>query len=174
PSAAAEAEDSVAIGNRAAATARGCVAVGSNSRCIEEATAAFGDRRLTGVSRGIVDTDAANVGQVRSVVQTFGGGADVVNGVYIEPLFEFRGCVSYNNVADAVYYLDGRVANLEENPGTGPGALGPQGPQGPAGQDGKDGVGGGSTVTAGRNVVVTDNDDGTQTVGVSDTINLSD
>lgn len=174
PSAAAEAEDSVAIGNRAAATARGCVAVGSNSRCNEEATAAFGDRRLTGVSRGIVDTDAANVGQVRSVVQTFGGGADVVNGAYIEPLFEFRGGVSYNNVADAMYYLDGRVANLEQNPATGPGALGPQGPQGPAGQDGKDGVGRGSTVTAGKNVVVTDNDDGTQTVGVSDTINLSD
>lgn len=174
PSAAAEAEDSVAIGNRAAATARGCVAVGSNSRCDEEATAEFGNRRLTGVSRGNVDTDAANVGQVRSVAQTFGGGADVVNGVFAEPLFEFRSGASYTNVADAMYYLDGRVANLEQNPGTGPGAPGPQGPQGPAGQDGKDGVGGGSTLTAGKNVVVTDNDDGTQTVGVSDTISLSD
>lgn len=180
PSAAAEAEDSVAIGNRAAATARGCVAVGSNSRCNEEATAAFGDRRLTGVSRGIVDTDAANVGQVRSVVQTFGGGADVVNGVYIEPLFEFRGGVSYNNVADAMYYLDGRVANLEQNPGTGPGAPGPQGPQGPAGQDGKDGVDGtagtssGSVAKAGKNVEVTTNADGSQTVSVSDNVQLSD
>lgn len=165
-------------GTSARGFADGCVAIGHNSQCFESNEFSVGmtnnERRVTNVAPGVRYTDAANVGQVRSVAQTFGGGADVVNGVFVEPLFEFRSGASYTNVADAMYYLDGRVANLEQNPGTGPGAPGPQGPQGPAGQDGKDGVGGGSTVTAGKNVVVTDNDDGTQTVGLSDTISLSD
>jgi hypothetical protein len=168
----------VVAGTSARGFADGCVAIGHNSQCFESNEFSVGmtnnERRVTNVAPGIRYTDAANVGQVRSVAQTFGGGADVINGVFVEPLFEFRGGASYNNVAEAMYYLDGRVTNLEQNPGTGPGAPGPQGPQGPAGQDGKDGVGGGSTVTAGKNVVVTDNNDGTQTVGVSDTISLSD
>lgn len=168
----------VVAGTSARGFADGCVALGAGSQCFESDEFSIGlmnnERRVTNVAPGIRYADAVNVGQLRSVAQTFGGGADVVNGVFVEPLFEFRSGASYTNVADAMYYLDGRVANLEQNPGTGPGAPGPQGPQGPAGQDGKDGVGGGSTVTAGKNVVVTDNDDGTQTVGLSDTISLSD
>ncbi len=168
----------VVAGTSARGFADGCVALGAGSQCFESDEFSIGlmnnERRVTNVAPGIRYADAVNVGQLRSVAQTLGGGADVVNGTFVEPLFEFRGGASYNNVAEAMYYLDGRVANLAQNPGTGPGAPGPQGPQGPAGQDGKDGVGGGSTVTAGKNVVVTDNDDGTQTVGVSDTISLSD
>lgn len=54
---------------------------------------------------------------------------------------------------------------------------GEPGEQGPAGNDGVDGTAGngtgGSTVTAGTNTTVTDNADGTQTVGVADNVQLS-
>ncbi len=54
---------------------------------------------------------------------------------------------------------------------------GESGIQGPAGNDGVDGtagIGSGSTAKAGKNVEVTDNKDGTQTVAVSDKVQLSD
>lgn len=55
------------------------------------------------------------------------------------------------------------------------GTPGPAGPQGPAGQDGEDGKdGGGSSAVAGANIEVTDNGDGTQTVALKDTIELSE
>ncbi len=51
---------------------------------------------------------------------------------------------------------------------------GDTGPQGPAGEDGQDGAGNGSTAVAGRNIEVQDNDDGTQTVSLSDNVELSE
>jgi len=166
---------SIAMGSQARTLADQCVALGSGSVCDESQTVSVGNqatrRRLVNVRGGISDNDAANVGQVRSVARIFGAGADMVNGVIVEPWFEFRGGASFTNVAEAMYYLDGRVTDLTQNPGTGPSTPGPQGPQGPAGQDG---VGGGSTVSAGKNIDVVENGDGTQTVGVSDTISLSD
>lgn len=171
----------VALGTSARGFADGCVAIGSGSQCFESNEFSVGlmnnERRVTNVAPGIRYADAANVGQLRSVAQTLGAGADVVNGVLVEPIFQFRSGAEFTNVADAMYYLDGRIANAEEGPNTGPGIpgpSGPEGPQGPAGQDGKDGTGGGAKVSAGQNIQVADNDDGTQTVSVSDKVLLSD
>ncbi|WP_329856117.1 YadA C-terminal domain-containing protein [Stenotrophomonas muris] len=125
---------------------------------------------MTNVGDGRNYTDAANVRQVAAAVRTLGAGADIVSGQLVKPLFQFLSGATYTNVAEAMYDLDGRIANLSQNPG---GTAGPQGPQGPQGPAGKDGVGG-SDVKAGANVVVTTDEDGTQTVAVSDNVQLSD
>lgn len=59
------------------------------------------------------------------------------------------------------------LASLKGEPGV-------QGPAGTDGVDGTAGTGAGPTVRAGKNVEVTDNTDGTQTVAVSDNVQLSD
>ncbi|HGM6050102.1 adhesin [Stenotrophomonas maltophilia] len=174
----ANATESVVLGPRAVANARGCVAVGANTTCDEEETAAFGNRRLTQVALGRADNDAVAVSQLRTAVETLGAGATVVNGVIVAPNYQLSSGNNYTTVAGAIYDLDGRVHQLEQNPGGGGGATGPQGPQGPtgpqgpAGQDGKDG--GSSTTVAGANIEVTDNGNGTQTVGLKDTVELSE
>jgi autotransporter adhesin len=174
PSASAEADGSVALGARSRATAQDCIALGSNSACDEENTAAFGDRRLTGVTAGTGDSDAANVGQLKGPAAALGGGAGYTNGTFVAPVYTFRSGAAYSDVGSALYDLDGRVTRMEQNPGSGTGTPGPQGPQGPAGQDGEDNVGGGSTVAAGKNVEVRNSPDGTQTVSVRDNVQLSD
>lgn len=183
-SATANATESVVLGPRAVANARGCVAVGANTTCDEEETAAFGNRRLTQVALGKADNDAVAVSQLRTAVETLGAGATVVNGVIVAPNYQLSSGNNYTTVAGAIYDLDGRVHQLEQNPGGGGGATGPQGPQGPtgptgpqgpAGQDGKDGKdGGSSTAVAGANIEVTDNGNGTQTVALQDTVELSE
>lgn len=59
------------------------------------------------------------------------------------------------------------LASLKGEPGV-------QGPAGNDGVDGTAGTGSGSTAKAGKNVEVTNNSDGTQTVAVSDNVQLSD
>lgn len=59
------------------------------------------------------------------------------------------------------------LASLKGEPGV-------QGPAGTDGVDGTAGTGSGSTAKAGKNVEVNDNTDGTQTVAVSDNVQLSD
>lgn len=59
------------------------------------------------------------------------------------------------------------LASLKGEPGI-------QGPAGNDGVDGTAGTGSGSTAKAGKNVEVTNNSDGTQTVAVSDNVQLSD
>lgn len=158
----------VIAGISARGFADGCVAIGAGSQCFEsdEFSVGLGNnlRRVSNVGDGLRYTDAVNVRQLRSVAQTLGAGADVVNGQLVEPVFQFRSGAEYTNVAEALYDLDGRVAGLSQNPG------GTPGPQGPAGKDGV----GGSAVEAGANVEVTANADGTQTVAVSDNVQLSD
>lgn len=164
-------------GTSARGFADGCVALGSGSQCFESDEFSVGltnnERRVTNVANGRRYTDAANVGQVLSVVRTLGAGADIVNGAVIPPLFEFRGGAAYDNVADAMYDLDGRIAKLEDMPPSSVGTPGPQGPQGPAGQDGKDGIGG-SALTSGKNIEVSTNLDGSTTVALSDDVRLSE
>lgn len=174
-SATANATESVALGPRAVANAWGCVAVGANTTCDEEDTAAFGNRRLTQVALGKADDDAVAVSQLRTAVETLGAGASMVNGLIVAPNYQLSSGNNYTTVAGAIYDLDGRVHQLEQNPGGGggtPGPQGPTGPQGPAGKDGKDG--GSSTTVAGANIEVTDNGDGTQTVGLKDNVGLSE
>ncbi|HFF2842870.1 TPA: YadA-like family protein [Stenotrophomonas maltophilia] len=59
------------------------------------------------------------------------------------------------------------LASLKGEPGV-------QGPAGTDGVDGTAGTGAGSTVKAGKNIEVTESADGTQTVAVSDNVQLSD
>ena len=213
-------EQSTVLGAYGTADAK-CTTIGYASHCEEDNTTSFGrdgdTRRLTNVSDGRDDTDAANmrqlnavdlrVTQTQSVVASqasyFGGGASYnpSTGINTAPSFALS-MGTYTNVYDALLALDARI----EESGTG--ETGPQGPSGPTGQtgadgrsayevavdegfegtrtewleslqgadgaDGEDGVGGGSTVKPGANVEVSDNQDGTQTVGVADNIQLSD
>lgn len=208
------ADQSTAIGAFSSATAK-CTAVGYGAECSEDGTVSFGrsgdDKRLKNVASGVEDNDAANTGQVRAVdtrvrqTQTvvsrqavwFGGGAsyDPTTGVWTNPTFAMPSGPSFNNVNDALVYLDNRIGN-----GTSPGT-GPQGPTGADGRsayevavgngysgteqdwlaslkgaDGKDGVGGGSgsKTVAGKNIEVSENQDGTQTVAVADNVVLTE
>lgn len=186
---------STAIGQGAQANVDGCVALGSGSQCNEVSTVAVGNRRITDVEAGIDPGDAANMSQVGAVAGSLGAGAAFNNGAYTPPNYVFLSGAAYQSVDMALYDLDGRVYNLENNPpGQGPAGAdgrsayevavsnGFQGNetqwleslQGANGQDGQDGSGGGSEVVAGENIEVTTNEDGTQTVGVADNIELSD
>lgn len=216
-SAVADARQSVAVGAGAEARAQDCVALGSNSRCWASDEVSVGatsegggqsSRRITNVRAGTSDTDVANLGQVRQAAQALGGGATFVNGNFVAPVYQFRSGATHQTVGAALDDLDGRVAAVEQNPGSGSGAPGPRGvdglsayevalangfqgneqdwlaslkgepgAQGPAGNDGIDGTpgtGSRSTAKAGKNVEVTNNSDGTQTVAVSDIVQLSD
>ncbi len=211
------ADQSTAVGAFSSATAK-CTAVGYGAECSEDGTVSFGragdDKRLKNVAGGIEDTDAANTGQVRAVdlrvrqTQTavsrqavwFGAGAsyDPTTGIWTNPTFAMPSGPSFNNVNDALVYLDNRIGN-GTSPGTGPqGPAGADGADGRSayevavgngykgtekewlaslkGADGKDGVGGGSSSksVAGKNIEVSDNQDGTQTVGVADNVVLSE
>ncbi|CAE6814528.1 YadA-like family protein [Xanthomonas arboricola] len=208
---------SVAMGYGAEASAQGCVALGSLSRCLASDEVSVGStyeggsqstRRVTNLRAGTSDTDAANLGQVRTAVQSLGGGATFVNGNFVAPIYQFRSGATHQTVGAALDDLDGRVTAVEQTPGSGSGIPGPRGAdglsayevaltngfqgnesdwlaslkgesgaQGPAGNDGVDGTAGtssSSVAKAGKNVEVTTNADGSQTVSVSDNVQLSD
>ncbi|KAF1055519.1 MAG: Autotransporter adhesin EhaG [Stenotrophomonas maltophilia] len=211
------ADQLTAVGAFASATAK-CTTVDYGSECSEDGTVSFGkagdDKRLKNVADGIEDNDAANKGQFRAVdlrvrqTQTavsrqavwFGGGAsyDPTTGIWTNPSFAMPSGPSFNNVNDALVYLDNRIGN-GTSPGTGPqGPAGADGADGRSayevavgngykgteiewlaslkGTDGKDGVGGGSgsKTVAGKNIEVSENQDGTQTVAVDDNVVLSE
>ncbi len=216
-SAVADAFQSLALGVGAEARAQDCVALGSHSRCWASDEVSVGStyedggqstRRITNVRAGTSDTDVANLGQVRQAAQALGGGATFVNGNLVAPIYQFRSGATHQTVGAALDDLDGRVAAVEQSPGSGSGNPGPRGAdglsayevaltngfqgnesdwlaslkgesgaQGPAGNDGVDGTAGtgsGSVAKAGKNVEVTTNADSTQTVSVSDNVQLSD
>ncbi|MBD8696843.1 YadA-like family protein [Stenotrophomonas sp. CFBP 13718] len=202
------------LGANAGAYADNCVALGEGSECREADTVSVGaggpqgTRRVTNVTAGVANNDAATVGQLQPVASALGGGASYAGGVFAAPTYTFKSGNTYNNVGDALTDLDGRVTTIEQTPGGGSGTPGPRGGdglsayevalangfqgnehdwlaslkgepgiQGPAGNDGVDGTAGtgsGSTAKAGRNVEVTTNEDGSQTVSVSDKVQLSD
>lgn len=198
----ASAAGAVALGANSNAKANRCVALGIDSECDEDNTVSVGregdERRITNVQNGRDDTDAVNIRQVRPLAQSLGGGSTYnAYGQFVPPSYNFRSGATYNNVGSALDDLDGRVYNLEQNPGGGTGPVGPAGQDGASayqvavhngfsgteqqwleslkGADGQDGTGGGgSTVEAGSNVEVQDNEDGTQTVSVSDNVTLTD
>ncbi|WP_435815227.1 YadA-like family protein [Xanthomonas campestris pv. incanae] len=216
-SAVADAFQSLALGVGAEARGQDCVALGSHSRCWASDEVSVGStyedegqstRRITNVRAGTSDTDVANLGQVRQAAQALGGGATFVNGNLVAPIYQFRSGATHQTVGAALDDLDGRVAAVEQSPGSGSGNPGPRGAdglsayevaltngfqgnesdwlaslkgesgaQGPAGNDGVDGTAGtgsGSVAKAGKNVEVTTNADSTQTVSVSDNVQLSD
>lgn len=146
----------VAFGSGAVASGFRAVAIGEGSIAAEADTVSFGSlaatRRILNISAGTADSDAVNVAQLRAIAPGFGGGSNVVNGVFVNPTYNLSGG-SFGNVGDALLYLDGRITNISLTPGPqGPGGpsgpQGPQGPQGPIGGNGRDGVAGADCNTA--------------------------
>lgn len=262
----------VGVGYRSWTRSDDCSAVGSETMCDEPNTFSVGSagtaqrqafqRRITNVGAGFRPTDAVNVSQILPVAQALGGGARYdENGAFIGPSYTFQSGASYNNVGDALNYLDqkstgggtptpgpagpqgadGRSAyqvavdngfsgtetqwldslrgadgsDGVDGTGTGEGVAGPAGPEGRPGidgakgdrgekgdrgdngrsayevavdngyegdqqswleslkgADGRDGAGG-SNVVAGSNIEVATNEDGTQSVSLSDNVELS-
>ncbi|MBB3277295.1 hypothetical protein [Pseudoxanthomonas sp. OG2] len=122
-----------ALGAQSNADAEGCVALGATSDCGGEAnTVSLGNsslkRRVTNLADGVYDTDAASVSQLNTMASAIGGGAGFVNGVFVPPTITLSSGNTHTNVTAAIYDLDGRLHNLEQNPGGGS-----QGPVGPAG-----------------------------------------
>lgn len=141
----APAEDSTAVGahseaNFISGTAIGayaraeayCTSLGYGAECTEHFTASFGrvgeEVRLVNVAAGINATDAATVGQIAPFAAALGGGSNFNGGVFTPPAYAFISGAVYNDVGSALADLDGRVNNLEQNPGGGT--------PGPAGADG--------------------------------------
>ena len=136
-----------ALGALAKAQAAGSVALGAGSIANEFNTVSFGaagaTRRLVNLSAGVADTDGVNVSQLKALAPALGGGSTVINGVFVNPIYNLSGG-TFVNVGDALTYLDNRITNVALTPGPqGPqGPTGPAGPQGPGGLDGRDGTAG--------------------------------
>ena len=125
-----------AIGAGASATGEGSTALGTAAQALEPNTVALGaasiadeantvsvgsagnERRITNVANGTKASDAATVGQLSPVVSGLGGGANVAaNGTVTGPTYNgFSDATqSFDNVGSALYYLDNRVTDLENN-----------------------------------------------------------
>lgn len=103
-------------------------------------TSAWLPRPITNVGNGVADTDALTVGQVRGLIDAFGGGSQWEGGVFTPPSYLFESGVVHATVGSALTDLDGRLAALESVPPvTGDPVPGPEGPQGPDGQEGPQG-----------------------------------
>ena len=114
--------NAVAVGSLAKATATNAVALGTGSIADEVNTVSVGsagnERRITNVANGTKASDAATVGQLTPVVNALGGGAVVAaNGTVTGPTYNgfSDASQSFNNVGSALYYLDARVTDLENN-----------------------------------------------------------
>lgn len=187
-----------AVGTFSAATHANTVALGYDTHTDKADQVAMGYRFVSQVNDGVDPTDAVNVRQLAHVADYFGGGASFAGGIWNAPSFVLTGG-TFNNVNDALVYLDGRINNITSTPG-GTGPTGPAGAdgdsayqvavdngfsgteqewleslQGADGEDGQDGTNGGTNkVKGGSNITVTDNEDGTQTASLNDNIQLSD
>jgi len=190
------ANQTTVIGYMAKGERDGCVAIGSGSVCSQAQEFSVGTtnyrRRISNVLISGADQDAATVGQLRQIATGIGGGAGFNSfGYFTAPEINFQTGATYYNTVDGLIDLDQRVWDLEQNPGGGgnsPGADGrsayqvavDNGYQGDQqswlaslkGADGRDGTGG-SNVVAGSNIDVVDNEDGTQSVSLSDNVELS-
>ncbi len=124
------------LGANANAYADNCVALGEGSECREADTVSVGaggpqgTRRVTNVTAGVANNDAATVGQLQPVASALGGGASYAGGVFVAPTYTFKSGNTYNNVGDALIDLDGRVTTIEQTPGGGTGTPGPRGVDG--------------------------------------------
>lgn len=99
--------------SRVQAGAIDSVAIGYGSVASESGTVSFGNdtvhRRLTGVSRGLDNTEAVAVIQLAESISALGGGAKLDGlGKVISPIYSVQGGTQ-NNVGDALTTLDGAV-----------------------------------------------------------------
>ncbi|WP_227875403.1 beta strand repeat-containing protein [Paraburkholderia dokdonensis] len=115
----ASAKDSVAIGAGSTANQSNTVSVGNDGTSSYIAYDANGQayaiqnaantRRIVNLAAGQGDTDAVNVGQLRSVAAALGGGAGInAAGGLIAPSYSVGG-TTVNTVGDAIANLDNRV-----------------------------------------------------------------
>ncbi|QNR97972.1 YadA-like family protein [Stenotrophomonas sp. 169] len=76
-----------------------------------------GDRKLSGVDRGMAENDAANIAQLKDVTAGLGGGATVnPDGTITGPTYKIGAAgTEYNNVGDALTNIDGRTTTNEGN-----------------------------------------------------------
>lgn len=124
---------------------------------------------LSGVANGVLPNDAVNMSQLNQGLSYLGGGAsfNYTTGQFTAPSYVLSGG-TFDNVGSALLYLDSKPS------GTGQGPQGPQGPQGQPGQQGPQGpAGSGANVTAGKNIVVTQDANGNQVVSTSTTPTFS-
>jgi autotransporter adhesin len=82
-------------------------------------TGTAGDRMLTGVAAGTVDTAAVNLAQLKGAIDGLGGGASVdpTTGAVTGPTYNVTNIdgttTEVHNVGDAITTIDGRVTNID-------------------------------------------------------------
>jgi len=157
-------QNGVALGQGAEVlqAAANSVAIGAGSRADRANTFSVGDagaeRQIVNVAAASADTDAANLGQLRTAAAAFGGGADFGGGAFVAPTYVIQGD-NFNDVGAAFDAVDQKLTELDAQVGGPPGPegpIGPVGPVGPAGPQGPEGPAGG-----GPRSVVYDDDAGT-------------
>ncbi|MFX1803437.1 YadA-like family protein [Paraburkholderia sp. A1BS-2L] len=115
----ASAKDAVAIGAGSVANQSNTVSVGNDGTGsyiaydangqVQTIQNAVNTRRIVNLAAGQGDTDAVNVGQLRSVAAALGGGAGInAAGGLIAPSYSVGG-TTVNTVGDAIANLDNRV-----------------------------------------------------------------
>ncbi|CAM2178194.1 hypothetical protein PSAC2689_330001 [Paraburkholderia sacchari] len=115
----ASAKDAVAIGSGSVANQSNTVSVGNDGTSsyvaydangkVQTIQNAVNTRRIVNLAAGQGDTDAVNVGQLRSVAAALGGGAGInALGGLIAPSYSVGG-TTVNTVGDAIANLDNRV-----------------------------------------------------------------
>ncbi|SFS08364.1 Head domain of trimeric autotransporter adhesin [Dyella sp. OK004] len=115
---AATVSNGTAVGYGASVTANNSVALGTRSvadRINSVAVGAFGaERQIIHVASGTANTDAVNVGQIRSVVDSLGGTFDPATGSITGPTLMVQGATE-TTLAGAVSALDTAVTNNATN-----------------------------------------------------------
>ncbi|MGM3278067.1 ESPR-type extended signal peptide-containing protein [Ralstonia sp. 24A2] len=118
----ADANNSVAMGNRASVTASNAVALGAGSAATEVNTVSVGNatvggqRRIVNMAAGTAGTDAVNVSQLTPVVTALGGGATInADGSVTGPTYTLANGGTQTTVGGALGALDGALTTANDN-----------------------------------------------------------
>ncbi|MDR5665671.1 YadA-like family protein [Burkholderia cenocepacia] len=119
-------EGAMALGANATAGAANSIALGANAFSDRANALSVGragaERQIVNVAAGTQTTDAVNVGQLKGVTDSLGGGSAVgADGKVTNPTYSLvdpadaSKSVAYDNVGDALSNLDGRTATNTQN-----------------------------------------------------------
>ncbi|WP_244106847.1 YadA-like family protein [Burkholderia cenocepacia] len=119
-------EGAMALGANATAGAANSIALGANAFSDRANALSVGragaERQIVNVAAGTQTTDAVNVGQLKGVTDSLGGGSTVgADGKVTNPTYSLvdpadaSKSVAYDNVGDALSNLDGRTATNTQN-----------------------------------------------------------
>lgn len=86
-----------------------CIAM--QSTCDRANSVSFGNRQLTQLQYGVQQYDGVAVGQLYTMANAFGGGANFNNGQFNTPSYLLSGGL-FTDVGSALTYLDNRITNL--------------------------------------------------------------